>query len=149
VVVLPPSIDKWRFYMRYWIKALGTTGALLEDDWTSVRGGILRKHATFGKRPIVEKGDRIVYYATGTGLVFAAGSVTSHPYENPTNSNDWPWRVNVDLEVQKQFIHDGSRLSELNTPTSKNDICSRIKRRSHVQLSREEFEAAVQALRTV
>ena len=44
-------------------------------------------------------------------------------------------------------VHQGARLEALNVPGSRNALGLRIKRRSHVQLSEEEFEAGMRALR--
>jgi hypothetical protein len=133
--------------LKYWLKALGSAADPLPDAWRSRATGVLVNHATFAKRPMVEKGDQIVYYAAGTGQIFAAGVVTSHPYQERKDSPGWPWRVNVKLEVAVDWIHDGAKLELLNDPTSRNDVRNRIKRRSHVQLSEREYERAVAALR--
>ena len=132
--------------VRYWLKALGSAASPLSDDWEQVGNGVLRRHATFSKRPIVKKGDEVVYSASGTGLFFAAGSVTSHPYLDRTDSRDWPWRVDVELQLSTRFIHDGVRLDELVLPSSHNDVRNRIKRRSHVQLTADEHRVAVEKL---
>ncbi len=132
---------------RYWLKALGSAANPIADDWTTAANGILTRHATFARKPDVRAGDSVIYYAAGSKLIFAEGDVTSHPYENGNDSPAWPWRVDVELEVAKRFVHDGARLELLNVPTSRNAVGLRIKRRSHVQLSEEEFEAGVRALR--
>jgi hypothetical protein len=131
--------------MTYWLKAFGSAAKPLNDDWQSEKGGVLKTAATFAKRPMVAKGDRIVYYAAGTKLIFAAGVVTSHPHKDATNSQ-WPWRVDVALDVKKGSIHKGAALGLIQCPTSKNNVCTRIMRRSHVQLSADEYAAAVAAL---
>lgn len=132
---------------RYWLKALGSSDEdhRLPDDWGAV-ARILKRHATFSRRPIVEKGDGIVYYASGTGVVFAAGAVTSHPYHDDEDSKQWPWRIDVDLEIVKRYLHDGVRLDEINCQSSHNDVRNRIKRRSHVQLSAAEYKQALKVL---
>jgi hypothetical protein len=133
---------------KYWVKAFGSAGERLADDWRAARKGVLQGHATFGQNPkSVGKGDGIVYYAAGTGLVFAAGTVTSFPYPNATNSPEWPFRVDVSLEVAKDYVHEGIRLEDLNRPTSHNDVRLRIKRRSHVQLTLDEYKRALTLLK--
>jgi EVE domain len=134
--------------MRYWLKALGSSDPAhrLPDDWRTVAKGILKQHATFSRRPLVEKGDGIVYYASGTGLVFAVGTVTSHPYHDTDQSAQWPWRVDVELSISKHYLHHGARLEELNCKSSRNDVRNRIKRRSHVQLSVDEYDRASKVL---
>jgi hypothetical protein len=133
--------------IRYWLKALGSSQAPLPDAWKTRNNGVLVDHATFGVKPgMVQKGDKIIYYAAGTGLVFAVGTVTSWPYQDKKDAAGYDWRVDVELEIAKDFVHDGARLAELNVLGSRNDVCVRIKRRSHVQLSAEEFAAAMAAL---
>lgn len=131
----------------YWIKALGTSapGGQLADDWRSAREGLFRNVITFAAKPGLAKRDGVVLYATGTGLIFAAGSVTSYPYLCEEDSKtDWPWQVNVDLTHQREFVHDGEPLEALNV--EERDLRKSIKRRSHIRLSEAEFEAAVSAL---
>ncbi|MGV1048515.1 MAG: hypothetical protein ACOYD4_08355 [Solirubrobacterales bacterium] len=129
-----------------WIKALGTSENQLADDWRSERGGLFKDAITFKSKPGLRKGDGVVLYATGTGLIFAVGTVTSHPYL-PAGESDsgWPWIVNVEYQRSRPFIHDGELLEVLNVEDR--DLRKVIKRRSHVRLSEAEFEAAVQALR--
>lgn len=132
---------------RYWLKALGTSQTPLPDAWKTRNNGVLIEHATFGAKPgTVQKGDKIVYYAAGTGQVFGVGTVTSWPYQDKKDAAGYDWRVDVELEIAKEFVHEGARLEDLNVPSSRNDVCVRIKRRSHVQLSADEFDAAVAAL---
>jgi hypothetical protein len=130
-----------------WLKALGM-GAReqqLPDDWSSVADGLFHNAITFAGRPGLAKGDGVVLYASGTGLIFAVGSVTSFPYlaeEDATTG--WPWRVNVELDNSRPFVHDGELLSTLNVEDR--DLRKVIKRRSHVRLSDAEYAAATRAL---
>ena len=133
--------------MDYWLKTLGggARGAQLRDDWKQEADGLLVSAATFPRRPSVRKGDGIVYYGAGYGVVFAAGYATSIPFtaESPSETK-WPWRVKVALPWTEDFIHDGSPLEDLNV--SGRDLAVSIKRRSHIRLTKDEFEAAVRAL---
>lgn len=133
--------------MAIWIKALGTAQDPLPDEWQKKSRGVLVSHATFAKKPMVQAGDRIVYYAAGVKVFFAAGDVTSQPYQNPTDGEGWDWRVDVRLSESKRYLHEAPRIEALRLPTARNDICVRLKRRSHVQLSPEEYDAAVSLLR--
>src|SRR4051794_10084626 len=118
----------------YWLKALGmgARGQQMPDDWRSIN--VLTHAATFGREPSVKAGDGIVYYASGKGLVFAAGEVTSYPYraEDPSEAN-WPWRVNVRLDTQVEYIHEGTPLESLNV--GDRDLRSSMRRHSHIRLS--------------
>ena len=130
----------------YWLKALGTSapGDQMPDDW---RITVLTRAATFSRRPSVKAGDGIVYYATGWGLVFAAGEVTSYPYlskaDAPTEEG-YPWWVNVRLDWSRRFIHDGVPLDRLNVEGR--DLRRSIRQHGHIRLREKEYEAAVNAL---
>lgn len=131
----------------YWIKALGmgARGQQIPDDWASLGDGLFRNCVTFASRPGIKSGDGIVLYASGTGLFFAAGTVTSYPYLfEQDGSTRWPWRVNVKLDHWRDFIHDGVPLEVLNVDGR--DLRVSIKRRSHIRLSETEYQVAVRAL---
>ena len=124
----------------YWLKALGTSSDPMPDDWRSIK--VLTHAATFGRHPSVKAGDGI-YYATGKGVIFAAGDVTSYPYqaESPTETH-WSWRVNVRLDHQKDFIHNGASLDDLSVDGR--DLRKSIRQQSHVRLSKAEYDAAIE-----
>ena len=85
----------------YWFKTLGFRAReeRLRDDWKNERGGLLLRFATFPKerRPRIETGDGIVYYAAGYGVIFAAGKTTSLPFLDMDDDSRWPYRVRVSL----------------------------------------------------
>jgi hypothetical protein len=129
----------------FWLKALGM-GAReqrLPDDWRSIT--VLTHCATFAREPSLKAGDAIIFYASGWGLIFAAGQVTSYPYraEDPSESS-WPYRVNVRLDHQKAWVHDGSPLETLNV--GDRDVRVSMRRRSHIRLTDAEYNAALAAL---
>lgn len=129
-----------------WIKSLGmgARARQLRDDWRNEREGLLDKALPFAARPGLGKGDGVVLYAAGVGLIFAVGRVTSHPFRDEADATDWPWRVNIELDQFREFLHDGEELQTLNV--DERDLRIAIKRRSHIRLSETEFEAAVKAL---
>lgn len=131
----------------YWIKALGM-GARerqLPDNWESVDNGLFRKALTSAVQPGMRPGHGIVYYASGTGLVFAAGEITSFPYRfDDPDQLDWPWRVNVALTAWRDFVHDGVPLEALNV--AGRDLRQTIKRRSHIRLRSPEYAEATRRL---
>jgi EVE domain len=131
----------------YWIKALGMgrRGQQIDDHWEDVANGLFRNAVTFASRPGIKSGDGIVLYASGTGLFFAVGEVTSYPYLYETDgSTNWPWRVNVKLHHWRDYIHDGEPLERLNV--NGRDLRVSMRRRSHIRLSEKEYEAAKMAL---
>jgi hypothetical protein len=133
--------------MTNWIKSLGmgARGERFQDDWTRFQDGFFRTAITFSREPSLRNGDGVVYYGSGWGLVFAAGTVTSHPYRvDDAWTTEWPWVVNTALGHWREFIHDGVPLDSLNT--GERDLRLIIKRRSHVRLSDAEFETAANLL---
>jgi hypothetical protein len=131
----------------YWIKALGM-GAReqrLPDQWAQIDNGLFHRELTSAVRPGMRTGDGIVYYASGTGVIFAVGKITSYPFrsEDPEHQG-WPWRAKVKLSHWRDFIHDGVPLEALNVEDR--DLRQTIKRRSHIRLSEAEYEEAVRLL---
>ncbi len=130
-----------------WIKSLGmgARGPQLPDHWADIDDGIFHRAVTFRGRPGMATGDGIVLYASGTGLIFAIGHVTSYPYrQEAVGHESWPWRVNVELSRWREFIHDGVPLDLLNVESR--DLRKVIKRRSHIRLTDTEYAAASAAL---
>lgn len=96
----------------------------------------------------MKTGDAIVYYAAGFRLLFAAGTVTSHPYFAPEDGEeDWPWRVDVALDEDSslRFIHHGVSLEEASVDGR--DLGRSIRQKSHIRLAKNEYRAAIDALR--
>lgn len=130
-----------------WIKSLGmgARGERFQDDWTRYQKGFFMGAVTFKQEPSLRTGDGIVYYGSGWGLVFAVGTVTSHPYRVDERwTADWPWVVKVALDHWCEFIHDGVPLDGLNV--EERDLRDTIRRRSHIRLSDPEFKAATALL---
>jgi hypothetical protein len=87
-----------------------------------------------------------VYYAAGRRLVFAAGHATSGPYQAESDDQtNWPWRVDVSLEWDVDFIRDGVPPEHLNV--SGRDLTLSIKRHAYIRLRPAEFEVAARSLR--
>ena len=132
----------------FWLKTfgMGARESRMPDDWRSVK--VLTEHATSKRNSSMKKGDGIVYYAAGFGLLFAAGTVTSHPYFAPEDGEeDWPWRVDVSLDEESslRFIHHGVSLDEASVDGR--DLRRSIRQKSHIRLSENEYRSAIEALR--
>jgi hypothetical protein len=93
---------------------MGARGKQLRDDWRNERNGLLRHALPFAASPGLRKGDGVILYAAGEGIVFAVAKVTSHPCLDESDSTNWPWRVNVEPEHAREFLHDGESLDVLN-----------------------------------
>jgi hypothetical protein len=132
----------------FWLKALGmgARGEQMPDNWRNI--DVLTRHVTFKRQSSFKPGDKVVYYASGKGLIFAEGNVTSSPYyfkEEGTESN-WPWRADVDVQSSVDFIPRGASLDDASVDGR--DLKRSIRQKSHIRLSESEYEAAVEAVRT-
>src|SRR3954467_12494402 len=78
----------------YWLKAVGHARGPLPESWLDERPGVLRRTG-FPRRPRIEPGDRLIYYASVWRAVFAAGGAISPPEQNRPRTR-WPWPVAVE-----------------------------------------------------
>jgi EVE domain len=125
-----------------WLKMLGTTEKKMKDAWLEEREV---EFFTSRKRMNMRPGDRVAYYATGLGSVFAIGTVKSFPYEHPDgNGEGFDWRINVELDRYREFIHEGTALELIDA--GGRDLRKSIRRQSHIKLRPDEFEAISTAL---
>jgi hypothetical protein len=130
---------------KWWLKSLGFADekrGRMPDRWDSVTDVDLRKSITFPQNPDVQPGDGLALYASGTGLVFAAARATSYPYKY--DNSEWPWRVDVEIVAAVDYIRHGLPLDSLAVDGREHNV--RIRRRSHVNLTEKEFDAAVKGL---
>jgi hypothetical protein len=129
---------------RYWLKSLGRSneGQQLPDDWKSVADGLFLRAVTFPQKPNVLPGDGLILYASGTHMCFAAVEASSIPYRR--DNSEWPWQVDVTHLATRDTIHQGVPLNSLDVDGREHNV--RIRRRSHVNLTRREFDAGVLAL---
>jgi hypothetical protein len=130
-----------------WIKTLGMgrPGQEMPDHWEDVGNGLFHRAATFGSRPGMRTGDLIVLHAALWGVEFAAGEVVSMPYMGrEPGEHNWPWMVNIKLTHWVEWLHDGVPLEHLNT--GQRDLRVSIRRRSHIRLTRSEYDNAIAAL---
>ncbi|HME04817.1 MAG TPA: hypothetical protein VKG38_17470 [Solirubrobacteraceae bacterium] len=128
-----------------WLKMLGTTERPMQDDWLH-EGNRTKEFFTSRKRMSMRPGDRVAYYATGLGSVFALGTVTSFAYQRPDeNREGFEWRVDVNLDdASREFIHEGVPLEVVSVDGR--DLRGSIKQQSHIKLTPAEFGAIEKAL---
>jgi hypothetical protein len=80
----------------HWLKALGHAGWSLPDAWLEDGHADRMTRTGFPRRPRIEAGDRLVYYASGWRCVFALLEVTGDPDDEHPVSARWPWTVPVE-----------------------------------------------------
>jgi hypothetical protein len=125
----------------HWLKALGHAAGPLPARW--LEDGSLRslRSTGFPRRPRMAPGDRLVYYASVWQRVFAVVEVTGDPeqVEHPR----WPWIVRVEPLL---VIPD----LEAAPPVQAIGIAPRsMSQQSHIRLTPEQYERAVEALASV
>jgi hypothetical protein len=133
--------DPYGARMAYWLKGAGTSASPLADDWPST--SLLWRTANFPRRPSIRAGDRIVYWAIGSGRLFedreprffAIANVLSDPGQcaHPR----WPWKVDVDFLAAVSALRDAPPLSEID---------ARAHRSPHVRLTDAQGRRAEQRL---
>jgi hypothetical protein len=90
-------------------------------------------------KPTVEAGDRMLVYASSSGRVIGAVEVTSDPVMVDESSR-WPWAVDVRFLILIPHLRDGATLAECGIDTSK------MRRRSHLFLTAEQYDHGVRAV---
>ena len=127
--------------MTLWLKALGHAGGPLPARWLEDGSlGSLRRTG-FPRRPRMAPGDRLVLYASVWRRVFALAEVVGEPRER--DHPRWPWVVRVepllvipDLDAAPPVLAIGV------FPRS-------MSQQSHIRLTAEQYERAVEALASV
>jgi hypothetical protein len=79
----------------HWLKALGHAKWRLPDAWLADGDARLRRTG-FPRRPRIEPGDRLVYYASGWRALIAVVEVVGPPDDEHPVSERWPWTVPVE-----------------------------------------------------
>ena len=126
----------------YWLKALGRAGWSLPDDWLAGDGGRRLERTWFPRRPRMEPGDRVVFYAAGWRRVFALVEVVGAPTDaeaNDFNAARWPWSVAVEPLLVIPRL-------ELAPPVEAIGVAPRsMSQQSHIRLRPEHWARAVEA----
>jgi hypothetical protein len=124
-----------------WLKALGHARGPLPARW--LEDGSLRslRHTGFPRRPRIAPGDRLVYYASVWQRVFAIVEAADEPVaiEHPR----WPWTVAVEPLLVVADLDVAPPVQAIGVfPRS-------MSQQSHIRLTPEQYERAVEALASV
>ena len=127
--------------MSHWLKALGHARGPLPARW--LEDGSLRslRRTGFPRRPRIEVGDRLVYYASVWRRVFAIVEAVAEPeqVEHPR----WPWIVRVEPLLVLPDL-------DVAPPVEAIGIAPRsMSQQSHIRLTVDQYERAVEALASV
>jgi hypothetical protein len=128
----------------HWLKALGHAGGPLPDAWLEDGAAARRLARTgFPRRPRIAPGDRLVYYASVWRRVFAVVEVAAEPEVREGASERWPWTVEVEPLLLIPHLDDAPPVEAIGVPARS------MSQQSHIRLSPEHFQRAVDVLASV
>jgi hypothetical protein len=121
--------------MQHWLLVRGTGDRPLPER---VDADLLRRHSST-RRPHVQKGDLAVCYASGWQTIFAVVEVVGDPENDPTRDR-WRWRIPIRPLVALADLRNAPPVEAAGVfPRS-------LGRHSYIRLTREQFEAAREAI---
>jgi hypothetical protein len=127
----------------HWLKALGHARWHLPDDWLADGGDRRLRRTGFPRRPRIEPGDRLVYYASGWRAVFAIVEAVGEPDTDHPVSERWPWTVPVEPLLAVPLLHAAP-------PVEAAGVLPRsMSQQSHIRLTPEQYARAVEAIGSV
>ncbi|HYI35336.1 MAG TPA: hypothetical protein VEX39_01920 [Thermoleophilaceae bacterium] len=132
--------------MQPWLKALGHARGPMPDAWIEDGRASALRRTGFPRRPRMEPGDRLVYYASVWRVVFAVVEVTGEPTdEHPVASNPrrWPWTVPVEPLLAIPLLSNAPPVEAIGVPARS------MSQQSHIRLRREHLERALEAMAAV
>ena len=127
--------------MTYWLKALGHAKWRLPDAWLDEPRRLRR--TSFPRRPAMEPGDRLVFYASGWKRVFALVEVTAAPTDEEPLSERWPWSVEIEPLVVVPLLSNAPPVEALGIPPRS------MSQQSHIRIGAEHYARAVEAITSV
>jgi len=153
--------------MEFWIKAIGAARSPLDDQWLAednvVDGALVssprlaeRVHFPRNKRPVgISPGDFFLLYGVTRqgGRIIGAGIFKSTFYEGNLeeelqlrkagNIAEWPWRVDIEMLLSIWHAHKGPTIDAIGIDSVK------MRRRSHLRLTEQQYRMGVTALAEV
>jgi hypothetical protein len=126
-----------------WLKALGHARGPLPDAWLEDgRPGSLRRTG-FPRRPRMAPGDRLVYYASVWKVVFAVMEVVEEPVTGRSQSERWPWTVDVEPLVVVPLLSNAPPVEAIGVAARS------MSQQSHIHLEPGHLERALEAIAAV
>ena len=128
----------------HWLKALGSAESPLPDAWLEDGGAARRLGRTgFPRRPRIEPGDRLVYYASVWRRVFALVEAVEDPTDVDPPSSRWPWTVAVEPLLVIPRLANAPPVEAIGVPARS------MSQQSHIRLREDQYELAVEVLASV
>ena len=128
--------------MQHFLTALGHARWSLPDAWLEDDGLHRLSRTGFPRRPRMEDGDRLVYYASGWRCVFALVEVRGEP-EHDGSDGRWPWFVRVEPLLVVPRLSNAPPVEAIGVAARS------MSQQSHIRLRPEHYERAVEALASV
>jgi hypothetical protein len=127
--------------LSHWLKALGHAREPLPARWLEDGTlGSLRRTG-FPRRPRIAPGDRLIYYASVWQRVFAVVEAIEEPAR--VDHPRWPWTIAVEPLLVVPDL-------DLAPPVEAIGVFPRsMSQQSHIRLTRDQYERAVEALASV
>jgi len=127
----------------HWLKALGHARGPLPDAWLQDGGADRGLRLTgFPRRPRMEPGDRLVYYASVWRRVFALVEVVGEPRRDGGSAR-WPWTVEVEPLLVIPVLSNAPPVEAIGVPARS------MSQQSHIRLRPEQYDLALEALASV
>jgi len=131
--------------VQHWLKANGHARGPLPADWLAASAARLQRTG-FPRRPRIEPGDRLVYYASVWQRLFAVVEVIGEPtdaHPSPSDPQRWPWSVEVTPLLLVPLLDDAPPIGACGVaPRS-------MSQQSHIRLTPEQYERAVDAIASI
>lgn len=130
----------------HWLKALGHARGPLPEAWLEDGRLTSLRRTGFPRRPRMEPGDRLVYYASVWRRVFAIVEVTEPPTDAHPSASDprrWPWSVAVEPLLVVPRLDTAPPVEAIGVPAR--SMCQQ----SHIRLTAEQYDRAVDVLASI
>jgi hypothetical protein len=127
----------------HWLKGIGHARASLPEAWLAEGRATILERTGFPRRPRIEPGDRLVYYAAGWRCVFAVVQAVDDPTDTiPHTSNParWPWSIAVEALLVIPRLENAPPVEAIGVAARS------MSQQSHIRLSEEHYERAVEAI---
>jgi hypothetical protein len=125
--------------VRHWLKAIGHARGPLPAEWIPRS----LERTGFPRRPRIEPGDRLVYYASVWKRIFAVVEVTTEPQRRTGAPARWPWSVEVVPLLLVGRIDDAPPIEACGV------MARSMSQHSHIAITPEQYLRAVEALASV
>ena len=98
----------------------------------------------FPRRPRMEPGDRLIYYASVWRAIFAAVEVLEAPRQTGVLGTDrWPWSVVVEPLIAVPLLDRAPPVEAMGV------LARSMSQQSHIRITSEQYSRAVEVMNSV